>query len=149
MKRFFKSETPLYHIWEGMKSRCFNSNAKNYGFYGGRGITVCEEWANSFEVFHKWALENGYENDLTIDRIDNNGNYCPENCRWVTRQVQQRNLRSNVSITYGNRTMCVAEWAECFNIPYNVLWERLNNKWSVERALTTPVRKYIKGGSQA
>lgn len=87
------SKTRLYVIWRGMKQRCFNENNPSYKFYGARGITVCDEWASSYQTFKEWALTNGYSNDLTIDRIDCNGNYCPNNCRWVDWEVQFKNRR--------------------------------------------------------
>ena len=85
----------LYHIWRGMKQRCYYDKHPGYEKYGGRGITVCDEWKNSFESFHKWAIANGYSDDLTIDRIDVDGNYEPDNCRWATRSEQQLNKQSH------------------------------------------------------
>lgn len=86
-----QSNTRLYYIWRAMKERCFNKNSRVYNRYGGRGITVCDEWANSFEAFYKWSINNGYSQKLTLDRIDNDGIYEPDNCRWTTMKVQNQN----------------------------------------------------------
>ncbi len=120
-----------------MKDRCYNPNFKSFANYGGRGITVCDEWANSYRKFHEWSLENGYRDDLTIDRIDVNGNYEPSNCRWLTIKEQSYNKRTNRKLTYQNKTQTVTEWAVELNIKSNTLLYRLRRGWTVERALST------------
>lgn len=140
----WKSETVLYHIWEGMKERCLNPKANNFYLYGGRGISVCESWIKSFSEFEKWALDSGYKEGLTLDRKDSNGDYCPDNCRWATHKEQARNRRSNLNITYKGETLCVAEWADRYGLPYYTLLSRIHYGWDFERALTTPVRAYKK-----
>lgn len=124
----------VYYIWEAMKRRCYNKNNSNYG---NRGIKVCEEW-QEFIPFYEWAIANGYNDNLTIDRINVNGNYEPDNCRWATMKEQGNNRRNNHLITYQNTTRTIAQWAEELGINYNTLWNRINKyHWSVERALTT------------
>lgn len=112
------SGTRIYSEWQGMQGRCYNKGSARYADWGGRGIEVCEQWRNSFESFYTWAMANGYQDNLTIDRIDNNGNYCPENCRWVGQQEQCRNRRSNINITIGNSTRTLMEWCEIFQVDY-------------------------------
>lgn len=135
-----QSYTRLYHIWTAMKERCFNENNNAYKHYGGRGITVCDEWLNDFQAFYNWAMANGYKDDLTIDRIDSNGNYEPSNCRWVTQKEQCNNTRRNVVIEFNGKEQTLQQWADEMNISCKTLWGRLNcYHWSVEKALTTPV----------
>ena len=128
-----------------MKARCYNSNQWNYQYYGGRGIKVCDEWKNNYNSFYNWALENGYQDNLSIDRIDTNGNYEPSNCRWVTDKEQKNNTRRNHYITYKGKTQSMSKWAEEINISYTTLRSRINtNKWSIEKAFTTPVNNELK-----
>ena len=129
------ANTKLYKVWAVMKDRCLNSKNKSYNNYGGRGITVCEEWRNDFKVFYGWAMNNGYSDGLSIDRIDNNGNYEPNNCRWATKRQQQLNTRRNKLITYNGKTQTLTEWSDELNIRFNKLWSRLYKlKWSAEQA---------------
>lgn len=96
-KKHGEKRSRLYSIWRGMKTRCYNKNFESYRHYGGRGITICKEWLHSFEAFRDWALAHGYRDDLTIDRIDNDKGYCPDNCRWATMKEQQNNRSNNKS----------------------------------------------------
>ena len=131
----------LYRIWSGMMTRCNNPHFHEYARYGGRGISVCLEWQD-FALFHEWATGNGYSDDLSLDRIDNNGNYCPENCRWVTRQVQANNTSRNHYLTFNGETHTMSEWATITGIAYFIIRERINKfHWSVEKALTTPTKE--------
>ena len=136
-----QNASKLYSVWVNMRNRCFNSNNKSFVYYGGRGISVCDEW-NEFLNFEKWAIQNGFEENLTLDRIDVNGNYEPENCRWISQKEQMRNTRSNHLLTYNGYTKTMAEWSEITGIPYATLKQRINKyNYSVEKALTKPVKK--------
>lgn len=118
------SGTRIYREWQGMRGRCYNENNARWTRYGGRGITVCDEWRDSFQAFYDWAMANGYDDSLTIDRIDNDGDYCPENCRWATTQEQARNRRTNIDIRIGNATRTLSEWCEIFRIDANAAYAR-------------------------
>lgn len=141
-------QSQLYKAWAGMKNRCNNQRSKDWPDYGGRGIEVCPEWRDSFEAFRDWALANGYQDDLTIERKDVNGNYCPENCKWATAEEQANNKRSNRMATYNGKTQTMAMWSREVGIPADTLIARLNRGWTVEKALEEPVRKQYrhKGG---
>lgn len=130
--------TRLYHIWNGINARCSNPNNKDYKDYGARGIKVCEEWKDSARFF-KWALENGYEDFLTIDRIDNNKGYCPENCRWISIEKQQVNKRNVRNIEYNGETHCIAEWNRILRFPKGTIESRIWHGWDNERALSEPI----------
>lgn len=121
------SGTRIYHIWRGMKDRCYNVHSPSYYRWGGRGITICDEWKDNFSAFYSWAMENGYSENLTIDRIDNNGNYEPSNCRWATMEEQSRNRQSNVVIQIGNSKRTLKEWCEIFELEYGTILERYHN----------------------
>ncbi len=113
-KKHGKLNTRLCKIWSSMKTRCFNKNDISYKWYGGRGISICDEWMNDFLSFYDWSMSNGYKDNLTIDRIDVNGNYEPSNCRWVDMKTQNRNKRSNLFIEYDGEYKCLSEWAEIY-----------------------------------
>ena len=139
--RHRETGTRLYRIWRGMKTRCSLKEDKHYADYGGRGISVCQEWQQSYELFRDWALENGYRDDLSIDRINNDGNYCPENCRWATLSQQSRNRRSNVYYELHGRRLTVSDWAEQSGIKAKTIRERLRRGWELEKAIFEPVKK--------
>lgn len=114
-----------------MKDRCYNKHCDDYPMWGGRGITICDEWLNDYMSFYNWAISNGYDDTLTIDRIDNNKGYYPDNCRWVTRKTQARNTRRNRIITFNGETRSLAEWCEVLNLNYYRVKRRLQLGWNV------------------
>ena len=122
-----ESKTRLYKIWKGIKERCHNPNNTAFRNYGGRGIGICDEWngKNGYIPFREWALQNGYSDDLTIDRIDVNGNYAPSNCRWVTLTEQSRNKRTTILSTFNGETRTLKEWSEILGINYQTLYRRI------------------------
>lgn len=130
-----------YFTWKAMKSRCYNPKYRAFSDYGGRGITICDRWRNSFEAFledvgHQPSTEH------TIDRFPNNqGNYEPGNVRWATPRQQGRNRRTNVVLVFGEKRMTLIEWSEWLGIGKTTLIERLRSGWTVRRALTEPVRR--------
>lgn len=116
--------TRLYEIWQGMKGRCYDQHDARYGRYGGRGIKVCEIWRTNFLAFHDWAISSGYQDDLTIERIDNDGDYCPDNCRWATIKEQCNNRSTNINIKIGNATKTLMQWCEVFELDYKKIYAR-------------------------
>lgn len=129
--------TRIYDIWRSMKSRCFYKNDVSYDRYGGRGITVCDEWL-TFEKFHEWARSNGYSDNLSIDRIDNDGNYEPGNCRWATTEQQAGNRSTTVRVSRNGVTKSLMDWCELENINRAMVYQRLRRGWSVEEAFNVP-----------
>lgn len=133
------TKTRLYNTWQGMKKRCYNPKDKYYHIYGGRGITVCDEWKDNFQAFYDWAMSHGYQDDLSIDRIDPDGNYSPENCRWATAKEQANNKRNNHLIGYNGKKQTMIQWANELDIKYQTLAARINKyHWNIDRALNTP-----------
>lgn len=134
--------TSIYNTWHSMKARCYNPTDHNYPRYGNRGISVCDEWTNSFESFYEWAISNGYHEGLSIDRIDNDGNYCPDNCRWVTTKVQNNNRGVSINISYDGKIQNLSEWCKDLGLPYMRIWQRLNvYGFTFEEAITEPTHK--------
>lgn len=114
-----------FTIWRGMKARCLNPKSISYKNYGARGISICHEW-RSFKAFHEWAIANGYSDGLQLDRIDNEGNYCPSNCRWVTRTENARNTRATRLITLNGKTQCAAAWIKELGISKSTFYKALH-----------------------
>ena len=148
---FYK--TKIYRTWQNMKSRCNNPNASKYYLYGGKGIKVCDEWANNFMSFYNWAMANGYKEGLTIDRLDSDKNYCPENCRWATYKEQNSHLKYSDKcaiipqiIEYNGEKMNLSQWAEKLGMKPKTLHARFERGWSIKRMLETPTIKEIKRG---
>ena len=148
-----ETHSRLSVIFRSMKKRCYYTKCNRYNYYGGRGIKLCDEWndrtiirisgigyTKGFLAFKKWALENGYQDNLSIDRIDVNGNYEPANCRWITKQSQANNRRSNKYITYKGKTQSMADWCRELGFNYFTIKERFRRNWSVERAFETPLK---------
>ncbi len=136
------SNSRLYRIWQNMKNRCYNPNVDRYDRYGGRGITVCEKWRDSFEAFYKWAIDNGYSDELSIDRKDVNGNYTPDNCRWISMDKQADNKSNSRIFEYNGEAHTVSEWSKILDISRDIIWNRINRGWNIERVFTQPIRKW-------
>ena len=139
-ERGFKSakhgmcNTRLFRVWSNMKTRCYNKNNKSYERWGKRGIYVCDEWKNDFKAFYDWAMQSGYSDELSIDRIDNNGPYSPENCRWVTPLEQANNTRKTRFIEFGGERHSLHEWSRIVGVNVTTLFYRLK-RMSIGEAL--------------
>lgn len=136
------TDSRLYSIWCNMKRRCGNSHATGFQYWGGKGVTVCDEWRRSFAEFQTWALANGYTDSLTLNRIDNSKGYSPDNCRWANRTVQSRNRNNKTKYVPNSKTMLpMSVLAEEAGIPYKTFMARLASGWDLQRAMTTPLRR--------
>ena len=142
-----KTNTRIYRIWQDMKHRCNYKNNDNFYWYGNKGIKVCKEWELDFLRFYEWSINNGYEENLTLDRINAEEDYCPDNCRWVNITAQQNNRKDNIRIEYHGKNQTLSEWSKELGINRITLWNRLfTSKWSVEKAFTTKVNKETHNG---
>ena len=132
------SRKNLVKVFHHMQSRCYNPNDKLYKDWGGRGIKICNEWVENIDSFVSWAISNGYQKGLTIDRIDNNGDYFPDNCRWVTLAENNQNRRSSIFYTYNGKTQNLQQWCNEYGISRSMVNKRLKMGWDFEKALFTP-----------
>lgn len=140
------SEVKLYGVWANMKYRCYNPHCKAYKDYGGRGISVCPEWLSGFTGFYSWAIGAGYKEGLSIDRINNDGNYEPSNCRWVTMKIQSANRRNSSLYTFNGKTQGLKQWADEYGMHYGTLSGRVKELgMPLSKALAQPLRRALNG----
>lgn len=140
-----KAGNRLYNIWCQMKQRCYYKKGRAYKWYGAKGITVCDSWLADFMTFYNWAIDNGYNAKLQIERLDSTKDYCPSNCTWSDYHIQSRNRSSNVFLTYKGTTMCMKDWADKIGMkPITLRARVVVMNWSTERALTEPINNKIK-----
>ena len=139
-----RKKTRLYRIYHNMKTRCYNSKSAAYDRYGARGITVCDEWKDDFQAFYDWSMSHGYADNLTIDRIENDGNYEPGNCRWVTMKEQSNNRNRNHVVRIGDDVKTLQEWCDEYNITYQTVQDRLKRGWNEIDAIMLPVQTKFK-----
>lgn len=139
------SNSRIFGIWAGMIARCYSPGDYHYKWYGARGIDICDEWRDCFQNFYDWSIKNGYDESKSIDRIDNNKGYCPNNCRWASYKEQMRNTSRNHMICYDNQERCLTEWAEIAGIPESTFRSRMKRGWSMERIMNTPLTRYSTG----
>ena len=142
------SKTRLYSIWCDIKDRCENKNKDCYKNYGGRGIQICDEWKADFMNFYNWAMDNGYNDKLTIERINVDGNYCPENCKWATMLEQANNKTNTFYLTYKNETKPLRYWSDKTGIPPRTLYRRYRLGWKVEDIIEKPLGSRFKKGER-
>ena len=135
-----RGQNRLKKIYFGMIYRCYNPNASGYYKYGGRGIKVCDEWLGNYELFETWAYQNGYDLNLSIDRIDVNGDYTPKNCRWATMKKQANNKRTTRWVEYNGEKMSASEFAEVIGLSYCTVYSRMRRGWSIQRIINQPYR---------
>jgi len=133
------SHEKLYKVWIGIKGRCYNPKDWSFKNYGARGILIYKEWNENYMAFRNWSKINGYKEGLTIDRINNDGNYEPSNCRWIPKSIQSKNRRNRKILTFNGITKKVIDWACITNIPGRNINQRIRSGWSPERALTTKI----------
>ena len=134
-------EKRILKTFSHMKSRCYNPADKRYADWGGRGISICSEWLQNPYSFVQWSLDNGYKPGLAIDRIDNNGNYCPNNCRWITLAENNQNRRSSKFYTYNGKTLNLEQWCKEYGVSRPMINKRLEMGWPFEKALTEPKKE--------
>lgn len=132
------SKHRLYSIWIDIRKRCFDTKRDSYKNYGGRGITICNEWNSDFMSFYNWAISNGYDEKLTLDRIDNDGDYTPENCRWVTRLVQNNNTRKNVYIEFKGEKLTISQLARRYDLHPKTITYRIENGYKGDEIIAKP-----------
>ena len=142
----FSHKERLYNIWKSMRQRCRDPKTNRAKYYHDKGIRVCEEWED-YATFREWAFAAGYTDELSIDRINPDGNYEPDNCRWVTPKTQANNQTTNRLLTFNGETKTMSQWAEYAEIPQDTFKRRIYKGWSIEKAITTPVRRHKPYGS--
>lgn len=130
-----KTKTRLYRTWRHIINRCYNENVLDYLNYGKRGIKMCEDWRSDFMPFYNWSMANGYNDNLTIDRIDVNGNYEPSNCRWITKSEQAKNRRSCIYYNINGEKLCLTDCCKILKLNYNTVAHRIQHGWPIEKAL--------------
>ncbi len=138
-KEWTYSKTRIYNIWKGIKARCYNPKNTAFKRYGEKGITVCDEWLNSSKAFYEWAIQNGYQDNLSIERKNSKGNYEPGNCKWADAYEQNNNVSKNKPLTFRGKTMNLCQWARELGMNKNTLNKRLRSGWTIEEAFTKPI----------